>query len=405
MRRNSKFNRNAALAAGITFALTGCAALPRSGPDDQMIVMGATTTLTAKDLNALRTQYALLEINEAMLPYFKETLLTSFAPGFKGGRTTAPSIPIGIGDTVKITIFESASGGLFIPAEGGARPGNYVELPEQTIDGSGTISVPYVGRIRAAGYSSGAIERAIVKALANRAIEPQVLVTVTNSPSSQATIIGDVGASQRIAISANGERLMDVLARSGGISTPAEETYITVSRQGRKSRVLFKNIVKNSRENVFIYPGDTIFVDRERRTFVAYGATGLLGRVDFSESDLTLAEAIGEVGGLNDNQADPAQVFIYREVSRHTLEKAGTDLTKISGEMVPTVFRLNMREPASLFMAKKFAMQDRDLIYVSNADSVEVMKVLGFIDNITGAVSSITGNVNNTRLNVEDLTN
>ena len=403
MGRNAKFPHKPILALSMTFLLASCAALPRSGPDDMAIARGATTTLSATDVAALKTKYALLEINEGILPYFEETLMTSFAPGFKGARGTAPSIPIGIGDTVEITIFESASGGLFIPAEGGSRPGNFVELPPQTIDGTGTISVPYVGRIRAAGYTAGAIERAIVDALANRAIEPQAMVTVTNSQSSQATIIGDVGSSQRIGISSNGEKILDVLARTGGINSPAEETYITLSRDGQKSRVLFNNVIKNDRENVFVYPGDTIYVDRERRTFVAYGATGLLGRVDFSESDLTLAEAIGEVGGLNDFQADPAKVFVYREVNRNTLEKAGADLSKIDGSMVPTVFRLNMREPGSLFMAKRFAMQDKDIIYVSNADSVEIMKVLDFVNNVTGAANSITGNVNGTKLNSEDL--
>lgn len=405
MRHRVPFLRKAILIAGVSFALAGCSVLPRSGPDDGVIARGAETTLTSAQVQALKTKYALLDINNAILPYFKETLLTSFAPGFKGGRTKAPAIPVGIGDTVKVTIFESSSGGLFIPSEGGSRPGNFVELPEQTIDRSGTIRVPYVGRVRAAGYSAGAIEDAVVKALQNRAIEPQVMVTTTSSRSSQVTILGDVGTSQKIDINANGERILDVLSRSGGISGPAEEAYITVTRKGRKSRVLFKTIIDNPRENVFVYPGDSIFVDRERRTFVAMGATGTLGRVDFKETDLSLAEAIGEVGGLNDERADPAQVFVYRPVHRKTLLKAGADLDTIDEAMVPTIFRLNMREPGSLFLAQKFAMQDKDILYVSNADSIEIFKVLDFVTGVTGAAANTVGNLNATRISAEDLVN
>ncbi len=403
MRHYVNYSRKAILATGISLALSGCAVLPRSGPDDGAIARGAETTLSSAEVQALKTKYALLDINNSVLPYFKKTLLTSFAPGFKGGRTQAPAIPVGIGDTVKVTIFESSSGGLFIPAESGSRPGNFVELPDQTIDRSGTIRVPYVGRVRAAGYSAGAIENAIVKALQNRAIEPQAMVTISSSRSSQVTILGDVGQSQKIDINANGERILDVLSRSGGISGPAEEAYITLTRKGRKSRVQFKTIIDNPRENVYVYPEDNIFVDRERRTFVAMGATGLLGRVDFKETDLTLAEAIGEVGGLNDERADPAQVFVYRPVHRKTLLKAGADLETIDETMVPTVFRLNMREPGSLFLAQKFAMQDKDILYVSNADSIEIFKVLDFISGVTGAAANTVGNVNATKLSAESL--
>ena len=44
--------------------------------------------------------------------------------------------------------FEAAAGGLFIPAEAGVRPGNYVTLPNQPVDTKGFISVPYAGLVR-----------------------------------------------------------------------------------------------------------------------------------------------------------------------------------------------------------------------------------------------------------------
>ena len=376
--------------------------MPTSGPSDLAIQGAATSTLSTKDVKAAKTEYVLLDINEAILPYFRDTHLSSFAPGFKNFRQTAPSIPVGIGDTVKVTIFESSAGGLFIPGEGNLSQGNYVELPEQKIDSSGTITVPYVGRVRAAGYSTGAIERAIVKALQNRAIEPQVMVTVTDAQSSLITIMGD-GGNTRTAVNPNGERLLDVLARTGGISGPAEETYITLKRGGKESRVLFKNVIKNDAENIFIIPGDTLYIDRERRTFIAFGAMGAIGRVDFNESDLSLVEAVGEVGGLLDDVSDAEKVFLYRLVDRETLLKAGTDLSHIQAKMVPTVFRMNMRDPAALFQARKFAMQDKDVVYVSKAKTYEITKFLSIINGITGGVSTGISNVNGIKTNWETL--
>ena len=73
--------------------------------------------------------------------------------GRKCSRSRRPpsDIVFGVGDVISVTIFEAAAGGLFIPAEAGVRPGNYVTLPEQTVDNDGNITVPYAGEIKAAG--------------------------------------------------------------------------------------------------------------------------------------------------------------------------------------------------------------------------------------------------------------
>src|SRR6266487_6716714 len=76
-----------------------------------------------------------------------------------------PKIRLGIGDVVSITIFEAAAGGLFIPSEAGARPGNFVTLPNQIVDSKGNITVPYAGTIRAAGRTPSEIQQAIIDAL------------------------------------------------------------------------------------------------------------------------------------------------------------------------------------------------------------------------------------------------
>src|SRR3984957_12480904 len=84
-------------------------------------------------------------------------------------------IKFGIGDVVSVTIFEAAAGGLFIPTEAGVRPGNFVQLPDETIDNSGYLTVPYAGPVKAAGRTNVEIQKDIVDRIKNRAIEPQVI--------------------------------------------------------------------------------------------------------------------------------------------------------------------------------------------------------------------------------------
>ncbi len=380
----------------LSVALASCTALPRSGPDHGSIVKNAAVHVDDGG-KALGYQYALIDLSSSVLPYFNSTLVTSLVKGFGGTGGAAPSARLGVGDVVEISIFEAQSGGLFIPQEAGSRPGNYITLPAQSVGSDGNISVPYAGTVRAAGRDVSDVEREIEDNLANRAIEPQVVITTTTSRSDQVAVLGDVNNPAKMSLSPAGERILDVLARAGGLSTPGVETYVTVERGGRKATARFATIVSNSKENIYLRPGDTVYVSRERRTYVAIGATGLNGRFNFEESNLTLAEALGAAGGLIDSRADPREVFLYRSVSRKTLEDAGVDVTKFAGDTVPTVFRANLRDPAIFFAVKEFKMQDKDIVYVSNSASTEVTKFLNLVNNVSNTHNNVTTDALSTR--------
>jgi DNA-binding protein H-NS len=74
-------------------------------------------------------------------------------------------ITLGIGDAVSVTIFEAKPGGLFVPSDAGARPGNFVTLPNQVVDANGNITVPYAGAIQAVGRTPAEVQEAINESL------------------------------------------------------------------------------------------------------------------------------------------------------------------------------------------------------------------------------------------------
>ena len=90
------------------------------------------------------------------------------ASASKFSRRRPRDITLGIGDVVSVTIFEAEAGGLFLPSEAGARPGNFVTLPDQIVDSNGDITVPYAGTIRAAGRTPLEVQQAIIEALTRR---------------------------------------------------------------------------------------------------------------------------------------------------------------------------------------------------------------------------------------------
>ena len=357
--------------------LGGCALLPATGPTGVDVRAGQT--------DAESLPYALVRVNRkvtAVLAKEAPRLATAFAD-----RRPPRGIRIGIGDIVAVTIFEATSGGLFIPAEAGVRPGNFISLPTQAVDVNGNISVPYAGNIRANGRTPVEIQQAIVDALKDRAIEPQVVVSVVEQRTSLITILGDVGAPRRIPASAEGERLLDAIARGSGTAGPGSDSWVMLERQGRRATAPFGALVYEPINNIYVHPNDTIYLYREPQTFLAFGAVGNQQQIPFGAWRLTLAEALARAGGLNDNLADAAAVFLYRGETRQVAETLGIDCTPFHGPIIPVIYNLNLRDPAGYFLSTSFEMRNKDVIYISNSISVETSKAMNYFRTIVATVN------------------
>ena len=235
------------------------------------ISLAATASVT-NDRDKVVYDYVLVDISDRVVECVADIGPGSFFNSFGTGRGPAPTIGVGVGDVLSVTIFESSSGGLFIPPEAGVRPGNFVSLPPQTVGKSGTISVPYAGEIEAAGRTPQRIKADIEKALASRAVEPQVLVTLVEQTALSVTIVGE-GGSNKLQIRPN-ERVLDVIARGGGLGHPGYELFVTMQRRGLRATVYFPMLVNDPRENIFVTPGDMLYIYREQQKFVAVGAWG-----------------------------------------------------------------------------------------------------------------------------------
>ena len=370
-----------------SLSLGGCSILPAGGPDGADIRVGA---VTGETLYATAVNYALVDLSPKVLSFLTDIGPGSLYRSFGTGSGAPAQITVGVGDTVQVTVFESAAGGLFIPSEAGARAGNFVQMPAQVVDQTGLISVPYAGMIKVKGRSIPAIQKEIEDNLATRAIEPRVVLSLVNQTSSQVTVIGSVGTTSggnKVNINPAGDRVLDVLSRAGGITSPGYETFVTLQRKGREATVYFMNLVTNAKENVYVEPGDILYVSQEKRSFTALGASGQLSQFYFGQEHLRLTDAIGRAGGLADGQANPGQVFIYRFERRNLLEQMDIDVSMFPPDQqaIPTVFRANLRDPSGLFVGRGFCMQDGDILYVANAEAVELFK---FITLVNGAVNT-----------------
>ena len=372
------------MAFNAALGLAGCTnpMMPAAGPQSWDVNSQAQVIAGSDE----RVPYAIVKVDPRVM-----SLVAKHVSGFYGtfeDRRPPQQIKFGIGDTVSVTIFEAAAGGLFIPSEAGVRPGNFVQIPNQNVDNNGNISVPYAGAVRAVDRTPAEVQLSIVNALKNRAIEPQVVVSLVTQNSSLISVLGEVNVPARFAVSAAGEKILDEITRAGGPKGQGYDTWVMLDRNGKRATVPFGALVYEPQNNIFARPNDTIYVYREPQTFVAFGASGQQGQFNFDAWRITLAEAVAKAGGLNDTLADPASVYVYRGERREFAEQLGIDVSKvIDGPIVPVVYNVNFRDPASYFMATKFPIHNKDVIFISNATAVEQAKIMNYIRLVTATVN------------------
>ena len=387
-------------------ALPGCSFLPNSGPFQKDVRAG-------HPFEPDGLPYALVQITPAVVGVLAQNA-PELSRVFPDSRPQE-GITFGIGDTVSVTIFESAAGGLFIPAEASVRPGNFITLPNQLVDNQGTISVPYAGAIVAAGRTPEEVQNEIVDKLKDRAIEPQAVVALVDQATSLISVLGEVNKPSRFPASHAGERILDEITRAGGPKGQGYDTWVMLERKGRRAIAPFGALVYEPANNIWAHPNDTIYLYTEPQTFIAVGATravptGVPGtgqaQFPFDAWRISLAEGVAKAGGLADDRADPASVFLYRGETREVAEQLGIDSSRFTSPIIPIIYIMNLRDPSGFFLATKLQMRNKDVIYISNAPSVETTKFLIYLQTIVGTINDpivASTNLSQTLLNIHEI--
>jgi polysaccharide export outer membrane protein len=371
-------------------ALAACDALPGSGPSTSDV------TAASRPTSSGQTRFALVDVDGNVVAKMESWTAVSMQGTF-GRQGPVSTQAIGVGDSIQVVIWEAAAGGLFsAPANDRVGSGSRAaSIPEQAVGPDGAITVPYAGRVRVVGRTPQQVEAEIVRVLQGKAIEPQTLVTVTKNVANTVTVVGEVTGGGRVPLTTRGDRILDVVAQAGGTKASAHETYVTLVRGSSTVRIPMQAMLTDPSENVFVRPGDVISVAREPQTFTAAGATGQNAVVPFDAIGITLDQAIARAGGLNDSRADPAGVYVIRYEQPSDYDQLGLrrpDAAALS--QVPVIYRVNMRDPNGFFLARRFPIRNKDILFVSNAPLTEVQKVMSMLLPVLGlgATAAVVAN-------------
>lgn len=374
------------LLALLPAALAACSSLGGSGPS-------ASSVRNATGQSYAGSGIAVVDLDDrAVERSIGYTRSQSLAETF--GHSPPVGTVIGIGDVIDVTIWEAPPAVLFGGA--GARgslstaSGQGVTIPQQMVGDAGTINVPFVGTIEVVGRATAQVEREIVSRLVGRAHQPQAVVRLVQNEARNVTIVGEVGASRRVPLTARGERLLDVLAAAGGPRQPVSKTTVQLSRAGITTSMALDAIIRDPAQNIRVQPDDVVTVTFQPYSFIALGAVSQNAEVPFEGAGLTLAQALGRIGGLRNDLADIGGVFIFRFEDPAALDAAVVqNARRMDGGRVPVIYRLNLREPASFFVAQNFAIRDDDLLYVSTAPGVDLQRFVSTLSSVAFSTIAI----------------
>jgi polysaccharide export outer membrane protein len=358
---------------GLALALTGCTVLPSSGPT------GPELEDALADHNPLGVK--LVEI----VPAVVETLQAAAVEDSRDGPapiTAPPDVDrIGPGDELTVSIFEIGAG-LFQgrpagPAEADSAATTIPQsLPKLIVDGDGWIFVPYAGRIRAAGLNAAQLQASIEAKLKDQALNPQVIVTVATNISNTIVVSGDVKSPGRQKLTLARETLLDSIALAGGTTHLAADMVIKLQGPHHQEAMPLALIELNGRQNVVLEPGDRVQLDFLPRTISVFGAGGRVAQLPFDAPHLTLAEALARTGGPSDYQADATAVYLFRYESPTASRLLGLSATATAA---PVAYHINLLDPTSYFLMERFAMHDQDLIFIANARTNKLQKIMSIV--------------------------
>ena len=387
----------AGLAAMAALVLSGCSTqnmpwLPSAGPSAAQIDPARKEVPEAPRIEGIQV----VELNDGiarrLLSARKQELFSDAFP-----LRPPTGYVVGTGDVLEVSVWEAPPAMLFGGGAAELRAGpsttRVTSFPEQMVNSDGAVNMPFAGQIPAAGRTPQQIEAEVVRRLQGKANQPQVLVRVIRNVSSNVTVVGEVTSSTRMPLTAQGERLLDARAAAGGVRQPINKTTLQITRGQQVQALPLDLIIRDPRQNIVLQAGDVVTAMFQPLSFTVLGATGRNEELPFEAQGISLSQALARAGGLQDARADARGVFIFRLEDAAALPWQGKVVTTPDGK-VPVIYQLDLKDPASFFVAQSFPVYNRDVLYVSNAPAAELQK---FLNIVTSIAAPVLGVINVTR--------
>lgn len=255
------------------------------------------------------------------------------------------------------------------------------------VDNDGTVSLPLVGRVQAAGETLPQFEQELDKKLVGQLKEPHITVTVTEILSQPVTVLGEVN-SPGVHQIRGPQSLAEVLSAAGGLKNDAGYR-ILITRATASGKLPLKNAhedpgdktytgevnvrdiieATNPAENIEIRPYDVISVPRAKLIYVM-GEVRKPGGFTLDEhNSASVLQMLAMAEGLTSNANKKKTVIMREEPGADRRSEIPVNLAKLMDGKGPDV-----------------VLQPDDILYIPNS-TAHAIKVAA----ISAAIAAGTG--------------
>ena len=395
-RARSAKNLRRATSLALLIPLAACSSLGATGP-------GTGTIKKAEHQEFANSNIQIIEVTDAVA---RRVLAAQEASLFSRRLGDAPPVGtiIGPGDTLELTIWEAPPAVLFgssatfsggeLASALGSPVGQSSAIPSMMVGDDGDIRVPFAGSIQAAGRTPRQVEQEIRSRLSRKAHDPQVAVRIASNVNSNVAVVGEVVTNRHVPLTPRGERLLDVIASAGGVKQPIDKTTIQITRGDTVAFLPLQAVISDPAQNIRLAADDVVTALYKPFSFTALGQTTQSAEIPFESTGLSLAQALGRVGGLKDDRADIRGAFIFRLEHPAALDPATAAVARRTPDgRIPVIYRIDMSNPATFFVAQSFPMQDKDVLYVSRAPLADLQRFVSIVASMAFPVINLGRNL------------
>ena len=240
------------------------------------------------------------------------------------------------------------------------------------VGNDGTIYFPYAGVVNVEGMTLAEARRMLTEKLSQYIENVKLDIRIAEYNSKRVYVMGEVKNPSIQKITHIPPTVIEKINAAGGFTENADKQKVTVTRNDQVFQVNLRSLYENGdqKQNMLLRDGDVIHVDDHyfNKIFVL-GEVNSPGSLQMKNYTMSLAEALGDSGGVNQMTSDPEHIYVLR-----------------SDQKGASIFHLNAGSAEALILADQFSLKPRDVIYVDSAKIVRWNRVL---QNITGTLNAL----------------
>ena len=366
------------LALLMVTALLAACALPQDLGEERQIIKGADDPATT---------FAVQPVTRGTLPVLR-TWPNSHPTanlGWISHAATSPDPLIAAGDRLDLTIWDNDESSLLSPPTQ-----KVVQLPGLTVSSKGTVFLPYADEVYIAKLTPDEARKTIQAKLLTIIPSAQVQLQFSSGSNNSVELVSGVPKPGVFPLTNRSTTLTSILALGGGLPSGVANPQINLSRGGKLYRVSAETLMSNPDLDTTMRGGDKIFVEPDNRYFLSLGAAGKEAIVAFPRDRVTALDAMALVGGVNQTTANPKGILILRNYPDSAVRGDGKGPSRDR-----MVFVLDLTNADGLFSAGEFAIQDRDLVLVTQSELVNTKTIFSLIGSIFGLANTTENTVQN----------